>query len=119
MSNRVANKDAWKYVDTLEDFTGSSMWGEWLQVGHSSDDKTWVHYDLYCVFSYGSHFPMYVFDKAYGGWLGNEDKYSRSTTRHQSQTRPDNIKTWLSTDDMKKVIRFGGLAQMTMAKAER
>lgn len=35
----------------------------------------------YCVYSYGEHFPMAVYD---GKWFVNKDKYSPTTSRHQS-----------------------------------
>lgn len=46
---------------------------------------------MYVVYSYGTHWPLYVwtgFD-----WFENEDYYSRTTTRHRSNARPYNSPT--------------------------
>ena len=48
---------------------------------------------LYIVYSYGEHFPMYVYDDSVGMWFDNEDRYSPTTAKHQTLARPD-------TDDM-------------------
>lgn len=41
---------------------------------------------LYAVYSYGDHWPLFVHDGF--DWYENEDKYSRTTTRHRSNTHP-------------------------------
>ena len=38
--------------------------------------------DAYVVYSYGKHFPVALFKD--GQWLINADKYSPTTSRHQS-----------------------------------
>jgi hypothetical protein len=41
----------------------------------------------YAVYSYGEHFPLAVFSNAVRKWYINEDRYSPTTTRHQSLAR--------------------------------
>lgn len=67
--------------------------------------------DLYVVYSYGDHFPMYVYDYASRTWFGNDSKYSSTTSRHQSLARPraDEIE-WMDTHTMRTLIRAGGYA---------
>jgi len=112
---RVANNKARAYVEKLEEFQGSNMFGKWtinLGNGRTESDK------VYVVYSYGSHFPMYVYDAKEQKWLGNSDKYSRSTTRQQSQARPSGqIDVWYNTDQLKEVIWHGGLVESVMARA--
>lgn len=43
----------------------------------------------YVIYSYGLHFPMYAFIN--NQWYRNTDKYSSSTSRHQSRCRLYNI----------------------------
>jgi hypothetical protein len=43
---------------------------------------------LYVVYSYGLHFPMYVYDYAADKWYENTDKYSSTTSKQQGQARP-------------------------------
>ena len=41
----------------------------------------------YVVFSCGEHFPVAMYDNRTSQWLVNEDKYSPTTSRHQSKVR--------------------------------
>ena len=97
-TNRVANKDAWIEVAGKREFEGSNMWAQWEN-------------NLYVVYSYGFHFPMYAYDLAMDEWVGNKDKYSSSTTRQQSQARPPmNTQIMhLNTSEMHKLIKSGGV----------
>ena len=104
---RVSNNKAIEYVEKLEEFDGSNTMGRWV-----GDEN------LYVVYSYGSHFPMYIYDKVQGKWIGNKDKYSRSTTRHQSQLRPSSVGLWLDTDEIKGLVWHGGLLGLTINKAQ-
>ena len=104
---RVSNNKALEYVEKLEEFDGSNTMGRWV-----GDEN------LYVVYSYGSHFPMYIYDKEQGKWLGNKDKYSRSTTRHQSQLRPSSIGLWVDTEEMQSIVREQGLVGLTISKAQ-
>ena len=104
---RVSNNKAIEYVEKLEEFDGSNTMGRWV-----GDEN------LYVVYSYGSHFPMYIYDKEQGKWIGNKDKYSRSTTRHQSQLRPSSVGLWLDTDEIKCLVWHGGLLGLTINKAQ-
>lgn len=68
--------------------------------------------NLYVVYSYGYHFPMYVYDREHGRWLANKDKYSRTTSKHQSQACPsDPIHYWVDTTTLKHLIHEGGLTK--------
>ena len=65
--------------------------------------------DLYVVYSYGEHFPIYVYDYQLEMWFGNYDKYSSTTSKHQTMARPevDEIQM-LSTEELNQVIYCGG-----------
>jgi hypothetical protein len=87
---KIANKNARHYVEQKEEFQGSNLYAE--KRGNN-----------YIVFSYGTHFPIFAYVK--GIWYENEDKYSVSTTRHQSQARPWNVETIkISCREMKNFI---------------
>lgn len=100
---RVNNSDAAHHVRGREDFTGSNMFGV-------------NHRHVYVVYSYGKHFPMYLYDNQSGRWVGNSDKYSRSTTRHQSQTRPYDIDKWVTTDEIIDIDRAGSMVEFIRRK---
>jgi hypothetical protein len=74
---RISNSKARTVVNSMEEFKGSNTFA------------VWENPVCYAVYSYGKHFPMYVFDVTCShAWFGNYDKYSSSTSKHQSQLRP-------------------------------
>jgi len=64
--------------------------------------------DLYVVYSYGEHFPIYVYDFQCEMWFGNDDKYSPTTTNHQNLAEPDAEIQWLTTEELNAIIHCGG-----------
>lgn len=48
----------------------------------------WVSPHIYVVYSYGPHWPLYIYCADTNCWYANEDKVSRTTSRHSSQTHP-------------------------------
>jgi hypothetical protein len=70
---KVANCKVRSMVQAQASFNGSNLFAE-------------RHIGKYIVYSYGYHFPIYA---CIGGkWYKNTDKYSVSTSRHQSQAHP-------------------------------
>jgi hypothetical protein len=77
---------------------------------------------LYIVYSYGDHFPIYVYDHAAGMWFGNDDKYSPTTSRHQTYARPrlaqpypactshTNDITWVAAGELRDLVHAGSYA---------
>lgn len=97
---RTSNKKASQYVAQKIAFKGNNTFGRIegsIQEGNL----------CYKVYSYGTHFPIYAFkynpDGETGGWYKNKDKYSISTSKHQSQLHPGNDLPMhlLSTEEMK------------------
>jgi hypothetical protein len=89
---KTSNNKARALVVDRKDFKGSNLFAE-----------TWR--GIYAVYSYGYHFPIYAFVD--GKWYANEDKYSRSTTRHQSQARPEwqgEKMEWVCTRELQRLI---------------
>lgn len=73
---KTTNQQASNYVRKWEPFTNSNnqLYGEWVTRG------------CYAVFSYGAHWPLYIWRN--GVWFENEDKYSVTTTRHSTYAHP-------------------------------
>lgn len=90
---RVANRDARDCVVALQPFKGSNTFGEYFT-------------NVYVVYSYGYHFPLFVFDKINRIWYYNEDKYSTSTSKHFSQLNPL-VKSfeWKTTPELLTIIK--------------
>ena len=57
----------------------------------------------YVVFSYGLHWPLFIYDYKQGQWYGNSDKYSATTSRHYSRLNPGNVLP-LSCEEMKRLV---------------
>lgn len=99
--NRVANRDARRYVADKVVFSGSHLYS--LQ----HNDR------LYVVYSYGPHFPIYIYDFELGNWFYNTDKYSPSTSKHQSQANPlAPNPIYMDTDGMQALIRAGSYVSL-------
>lgn len=109
---RVSNNKAKEYVNRLEEFQGSNTFAEWSSMAEDNQ--------VYIVYSYGHHFPMYIYDDKEKKWVGNKGKYSQSTARHQSLLRPSgDIDLWLSTDEMHQVINKYGIVGYLINKAQQ
>ena len=76
---KTSNKNASIYTSKKQDFRGANTFGSWKVTTNKNP--------VYVVYSYGYHFPIYVF-KA-GIWYENGDKYSVSTSKQQTQLRPE------------------------------
>lgn len=95
---RVTLRDAGNYVHLRRVFKGNSIYGCWV----GADDHR-----RYVVYSYGTHFPMYLYDADTGKWYGNNDKYSRTTSRHQGACRPPRVDFWMPTETMQRFAAMG------------
>ena len=113
---RVANKDIDTYIDKLEIVEGSNIFTEnsgKLPDNPETDDN------LYIVYSYGWHFPMYIHCRQANLWYGNSDRFSISTSKHQSQARPSrNVDQWLTTKEMLDMIRRGSTLEFLISRAK-
>ena len=74
---------------------------------------------LYVVYSYGTHFPMWVYDGRIAQWFGNSDRYSVTTSKHQTQTRPNVTMTMCDTRTLKQIIAWGGYTEYSAARVGR
>ena len=95
---RIANRDASSYVRRRQEFKGSNLFSRQLD-------------ERYVVYSYGSHWPMFIY--ADGIWYENQDKYSRTTSMQKSQAHPctDTIK--LSVEQMVSIAEKGVVGHVT------
>ncbi len=104
---RVTLRTAGEAVRRREQFKGSNIYG----VAHLTG--------LYVVYSYGLHFPVYVWDR-WAGWIRNTDKYSPSTSRHQIACHPgvtDMLE--MNTGQMRDLIAAGSWAEYVARRMEK
>jgi len=46
------------------------------------------HNGLYTVFSWGTHWPLYIYDESVDQWYGCNEKHTVSTNRHAKVCQP-------------------------------
>jgi hypothetical protein len=100
---RVANTKCRNHVVARLPFQGSNLYAEWVQPLTALRNET--DKQQYVVFSYGAHFPAYIYTE--GVWFENEDKYSPTTSKHMSQARPTDKTILLSTRAMIALVAEG------------
>ena len=76
---RIANTNAKDVIRKRLSFKGNNFFGELLAKG-------------YVIYSYGRHFPLFVYSVKTKKWYGNNEKYitlrnkaSTSTAKHKTQ----------------------------------
>lgn len=90
---RTSNKKASFHVRKREEFKGSNTFGRW-------EGK-----DIYAVYSYGEHFPIYVYNDRLSTWYENSEKFSSSTSKQQTQLHPGCECLKDTTEGLKKIIK--------------
>ena len=105
MATRISNAQARDFITELEDFqnTNKTLFGKTNKLGD------------YVVYSYGRHFPIYLWVASLGAWVANSDDYvkgdgciSKTTSRHKTVCRPiQEIHHWVNTEDLCHIIRYG------------
>lgn len=65
--------------------------------------------DRYVVYSYGEHFPMFVWEPAGNRWFGNHDRYSPTTNRHKTLCAPipNEEIAWFGTAELMYIAEHG------------
>jgi hypothetical protein len=87
-----------QYVDRRVPFhtTNKQLFGYWAPSG------------VYAVFSYGQHWPLFVYEPKTTSWFANEDKYGTTTSKHYGKAHPFATPTTkLSCTAMKKLVAVG------------
>jgi hypothetical protein len=125
MPKIITNREASRYVTDRVEFKNrpgsitearpaSTLYARW----HGGSTPS----DRYVVYSYGTHWPLYIYDALSTSWFANSGKYSRTTSRHYQQARPayDAVPMGrlnpLPPDDMRE-LACRGLVNWLMSKA--
>lgn len=121
MTKKVYNHDdGVRLARYRDEFEHASVYGKWRKcIWYSRGQFTEKDTPrVYAIYSYGNHFPMYVYDEESGQWLGNSDKYSRTTTSHQSKYRPSEVAKWFGTAELKAIVDCGLVGYITYRMEE-
>ena len=99
---RIANTDSRDYVHSRKPFRGSNLYAEWVS------DRNEESFERYVVYSYGEHWPLFIYDVQLHVWFENISWYSVSTSKQKSQCNPHAAAPiQLSAEQMKRVVRVG------------
>ena len=81
---KISNKEIRAKVEIMEEFDNknSSCYGRRLEKA-----------GLYVVYSYGEHWPLFVYDWRVNQWYENNSRYGNTTSRHASHSRPYDLTT--------------------------
>ena len=90
-SQRIANIESRTYTENMIPFKGSNLEGKTLDNGD------------YVVLSYG-YYPIWWYCKSEGKWYGNSTKYSVSTSKQMSQSRPTYDATMLTRNELEQTM---------------
>jgi hypothetical protein len=86
---KISNVESSSYSENLLPFKGANLEGKLLDNGD------------YVVLSYG-YYPIWWYCKSEGKWYGNSTKYSVTTSKQMSQSRPSWDATMVSRDELEK-----------------
>ena len=90
---KVSNTKARQKVMNRQEFIGSNTCGKWTLTNY------------YVVYSYGEHFPLFVWCPNTTNWYVNTDKYSTSTSRHKSKLSPLCHCIEMNTSELQSLIQ--------------
>ena len=71
----------------------------------------------YTVYSYGQHYPMYVYDYEACQWYGNKDKSTPTTNRHMKRFEPYSVAQWVDAETLDS-IAMRGIVQTSAQRME-
>ena len=95
--DKISNSRCRAYVQRHKPFKGSNLYATPIDKG--TDNHRYV------VYSYGEHFPLLIYTR--GCWFENEDRPSRTTSRHRTQAHPLCPTVVLSTHWMRTLAVWG------------
>jgi hypothetical protein len=78
------------------------LYAEWVGLnGIENGDARYV------VYSYDTHWPLFVYVSKVDTWFENKDKFSPTTSKHRTQTHPHCSTVLLSPDQIRLLDRMG------------
>lgn len=104
MAKRINGRLARPYVKARTEFKNSNgqLYAEWL-----GEDLVGENNKMYVVYSYGPHWPLFVYVPHVNTWFENKDKYGPTTSKHRTQTHPHCETVSLTCDQIKLLERMG------------
>ncbi len=104
MTKRINGRLSRSYVQRKLPFKNSNgqLYAEWAGLnGIENGDARYI------VYSYGSHWPLFVYVPKVNTWFENKEKYGPTTSKHRTQTHPHCDTVLLSLEQIKVLDRLG------------
>lgn len=96
---KISNSESRSYTENMLPFRANNLEGKTLDNGD------------YVVLSYG-YYPIWFYSAATSKWYGNKDKYSQSTAKQISQSRPSYDATILPKRELDEVMFSSSLGKL-------
>jgi hypothetical protein len=105
MVKRINGRLSRPYVQRTEPFKNSNgqLYAEWHDASHSEENNN----SRYVVYSYGTHWPLFVYVPSVNTWFENREKYGPTTSKHRTQTHPHCDTVPLSLEHIKLLASLG------------
>ena len=98
--SRTTNRHADSLARLKLPFKGSNMYAEWKFPDLEEAAP------VYVVYSYGEHFPMYIWEPLEDVWFNTTDDSTPSTNKHRSAVYPGEHLS-VDLDIMNSIIAYG------------
>lgn len=107
---KTTNTKARSFTEQRKPFQGSNLFGVFTLLDATQE--------VYVVYSFDTHYPMYIHTN--GCWFENEDRFSKTTSKHLVQARPSSNTIKLSTRWMQRLANNGyqGIAKERILTSE-
>lgn len=104
MSKRINGRHSRGYVKARTEFKNSNgqLYAEWRGDEWMGDPNK-----RYCVYSYGPHWPLFIYVPQVDTWFENKEKCSTTTSKHRTFTHPHCDTVALSHEQMKLLDQLG------------
>lgn len=84
-------------VKRLQFRTGGALYAEYRKASDGTH--------MYVVYSYGEHWPLFVYHD--GVWYENIDRYSVTTSKHRSQAHPHCPTIGVTCEELRRFVSRG------------
>lgn len=102
MAKRINGRQSRPYVQRREAFKNSNgqLYAEWIDGPEGREAR-------YVVYSYGPHWPLFIYVPLVDTWFENKDKYGPTTSKHRTFTHPHCETVTLTCQQMTVLDRLG------------
>jgi hypothetical protein len=102
MVKRINGRQSRPYVKARTEFKNSNgqLYANWIGEPESNTGR-------YTVYSYGPHWPLFIYVPKVDTWFENKEKCSTTTSRHRTFTHPHCDTVALSLEQIKLLDRLG------------